>query len=186
MKSQMIRCLARASPVEPGELPRSCARVEVIVSRTVLQPGSSLPGPTYRVSASSMMLDKEVAGALEAPGRGSTVVPTVVWFARSTFEAPLFLEGNENFDRPNHKNTIPLVALSNGNNGSRPVLSREALLHKPCIGYENVAGTRGYLTSLGANKAVGFGNRLSDWRFLLANPNFRRFFSSGNPNKKSK
>ncbi|XP_065029299.1 ATP-dependent zinc metalloprotease FTSH 8, mitochondrial-like isoform X2 [Musa acuminata AAA Group] len=79
----------------------------------------------------------------------------------------------------------PSVALSNGNNGARPVLSGEALLHKPCIGYENVAGTRGYLTSLGANKAVGVGNRLLDWRFLLANPNFRRFFSSGNPNKKN-
>ncbi|URD78298.1 Cell division protease ftsH [Musa troglodytarum] len=77
------------------------------------------------------------------------------------------------------------VALSNGNNGARPVLSGEALLQKPCIGYENVARTRGYLTSLGANKAVGVGNRLLDWWFLLANPNFRRFFSSGNPNKKN-
>ncbi|URD82759.1 Cell division protease ftsH [Musa troglodytarum] len=76
------------------------------------------------------------------------------------------------------------VALSNGNNGARPVLSGEAL-QKPCIGYENVARTRGYLTSLGANKAVGVGNRLLDWWFLLANPNFRRFFSSGNPNKKN-
>jgi AFG3 family protein len=40
---------------------------------------------------------------------------------------------------------------------------------------------RGYLTaSLGSAAAA----RTSDWRYLLANPQFRRFFSSGS--KKSK
>ncbi|KAJ6832687.1 ATP-dependent zinc metalloprotease FTSH 8, mitochondrial-like [Iris pallida] len=42
----------------------------------------------------------------------------------------------------------------------------------------NLGFLRGYLTSVGAGKSP-------DWRFLLANPSFRRFFSSESPNKKN-
>ncbi|URE23581.1 Cell division protease ftsH [Musa troglodytarum] len=75
-----------------------------------------------------------------------------------------------------------------GGYGARPVISSEVLLQKPCIGRDTTAGIgllRGYLTSVGANKAIGVGSHLSHWRFLLANPNFRRFFSSGSPKKKN-
>ncbi|CAD5166580.1 unnamed protein product [Musa acuminata subsp. malaccensis] len=81
----------------------------------------------------------------------------------------------------------PKGALSGGY-GARPVISSEVLLQKPCIGRDITAGVgllRGYFTSVGANKAIGVGSHLSHWRFLLANPNFRRFFSSGSPKKKN-
>lgn len=42
------------------------------------------------------------------------------------------------------------------------------------------------MTSVGANKVVGAGNQLGEWRFLLANPSFKRLFCSDSPNKKSK
>lgn len=40
---------------------------------------------------------------------------------------------------------------------------------------------RGYIASIGAHKA-----HASDFRYILANPNFRRLFSSEAPKKKSK
>ncbi|XP_072954269.1 ATP-dependent zinc metalloprotease FTSH 8, mitochondrial-like isoform X1 [Typha angustifolia] len=43
---------------------------------------------------------------------------------------------------------------------------------------------RSYLTSIGANTAVSARNH-DKWRFLLANPSFRRFFSSESPNRKN-
>ena len=45
---------------------------------------------------------------------------------------------------------------------------------------------KGYLTSVGANKGVGARSPIENWRLLLANPGFRRLFSSESPNGKSK
>lgn len=66
--------------------------------------------------------------------------------------------------------------------------SREALLQDPICHGDNggLRSLRGYLTSVGAHRTLGERNHLADWRFFLANPSFRRFFSSESPNKKSK
>ncbi|XP_008784613.2 ATP-dependent zinc metalloprotease FTSH 8, mitochondrial-like [Phoenix dactylifera] len=65
--------------------------------------------------------------------------------------------------------------------------SKEALLQSPGFRGDNggLGFMRSYLTSVGANKAIGAKNYHSDWRFLLASPSFRRFFSSESPNKKN-
>ncbi|WOL04776.1 ATP-dependent zinc metalloprotease FTSH 8, mitochondrial-like [Canna indica] len=80
----------------------------------------------------------------------------------------------------------PKGVLSGGH-GARIVVSDAALLQRPRLGCDavGVGFFRGYLTSIGANRVVGSGNHISDWRFLLANPSFKRFFSSGSPNKKN-
>ncbi|XP_010931243.1 ATP-dependent zinc metalloprotease FTSH 8, mitochondrial isoform X1 [Elaeis guineensis] len=78
------------------------------------------------------------------------------------------------------------VALLGGF-GARSRVLNETLLQSPCFRGDNggLEFLRGYLTSIGASKAVGAGNRLYDWRFLLANPSFKRFFSSESPRKKN-
>lgn len=98
-----------------------------------------------------------------------------------------FLLRDLSFCACNYWGSVVKGALSGGY-GARPVISSEVLLQKPCIGRDITAGIgllRGYLTSVRADKAIGVGSHLSHWRFLLANPNFRRFFSSGSPKKKS-
>ncbi|KAJ6799112.1 ATP-dependent zinc metalloprotease FTSH 8, mitochondrial-like [Iris pallida] len=60
-----------------------------------------------------------------------------------------------------------------GNLGGHGVRSSE--LHGDIA---NLGFLRGYLASVGAGKG-------RDWRFLLANPSFKRFFSSELPNKKN-
>lgn len=75
-----------------------------------------------------------------------------------------------------------------GGCGTRSGVLNEMLLQSPCFRGDNggLGFLRGYLMSIGASKAVGARNRLYDWRFLLANPSFNRFFCSGSPRKKSK
>lgn len=63
--------------------------------------------------------------------------------------------------------TLPRSPISQGDGGG--------------LGY-----LRGYLTSIGAESNAATRGQFNDWRFLLANPSFRRFFSSESPNKKSK
>nr|CAD1817645.1 unnamed protein product [Ananas comosus var. bracteatus] len=60
-------------------------------------------------------------------------------------------------------------------------------VRSPCSGCDDggLGFIRSYLTSVGANKVVGAGNQLGEWRFLLANPSFRRLFCSDSPNKKN-
>ncbi|OAY74152.1 ATP-dependent zinc metalloprotease FTSH 8, mitochondrial [Ananas comosus] len=57
----------------------------------------------------------------------------------------------------------------------------------PCSGCDDggLGFIRSYLTSVGANKVVGARNQLGEWRFILANPSFRRLFCSDSPNKKN-
>lgn len=61
-------------------------------------------------------------------------------------------------------------------------------MRAPCSGCDDggLGFIRSYLTSVGANKVVGARNQLGEWRFILANPSFRRLFCSDSPNKKSK
>ncbi|XP_074568789.1 ATP-dependent zinc metalloprotease FTSH 8, mitochondrial-like [Curcuma longa] len=76
------------------------------------------------------------------------------------------------------------VALS-GVRSARNVISGDipvSVFECDCAG---LGFARGYLTRVGANKAVGSGNHLLDLRFLFANPSFRRFFSSGSSGKKN-
>ncbi|THU51732.1 hypothetical protein C4D60_Mb06t34150 [Musa balbisiana] len=70
--------------------------------------------------------------------------------------------------------------------GVKSGYSREALLQDPICHGDNggLRSLRGYLTSVGAHRTLGERNHLGDWRFFLANPSFRRFFSSESPNKK--
>ncbi|RWV84788.1 hypothetical protein GW17_00053473 [Ensete ventricosum] len=72
--------------------------------------------------------------------------------------------------------------------GVKSGYSREALLQDPIFHGDNggLRSLRGYLTSVGAHRTLGERNHLGDWRFFLANPSFRRFFSSESPNNKSK
>lgn len=62
--------------------------------------------------------------------------------------------------------TLPRSPISQGDGGG--------------LGY-----LRGYLTSIGAESNAATRGQFNNWRFLLANPSFRRFFSSESPNKKS-
>ncbi|RRT69375.1 hypothetical protein B296_00034141 [Ensete ventricosum] len=72
--------------------------------------------------------------------------------------------------------------------GVKSGYSREALLQDPIFHGDNggLRSLRGYLTSVGTHRTLGERNHLGDWRFFLANPSFRRFFSSESPNNKSK
>ncbi|RWW53480.1 hypothetical protein BHE74_00040023 [Ensete ventricosum] len=72
--------------------------------------------------------------------------------------------------------------------GVKSGYSREALLQDPIFHGDNggLRSLRGSLTSVGAHRTLGERNHLGDWRFFLANPSFRRFFSSESPNNKSK
>ncbi|XP_010920548.1 ATP-dependent zinc metalloprotease FTSH 8, mitochondrial [Elaeis guineensis] len=65
--------------------------------------------------------------------------------------------------------------------------SKEAVLQSPSFrgGSGGLGFLRSYLTSIGANKAIGAKKYQADWRFLLANPSFRRLFSSESPDKKN-
>ncbi|WOL14909.1 ATP-dependent zinc metalloprotease FTSH 8, mitochondrial-like [Canna indica] len=74
-----------------------------------------------------------------------------------------------------------------GGFGARSGCPREVLLQDPILQASNggLKSLRGYLTSAVASRNVGKGNQLCDWRFLLANPSFRRFFSSETPNRKN-
>ncbi|ONK67741.1 uncharacterized protein A4U43_C05F3260 [Asparagus officinalis] len=68
-----------------------------------------------------------------------------------------------------------------GGYGSR---SSETVGHSPRFG--ELGFVKGYLTSIGANKGVGSSKvHLENWRLLLANPGFRRLFSSESPNRKN-
>jgi hypothetical protein len=64
------------------------------------------------------------------------------------------------------------------------------LIENPSISsnssYENVGlgFFRSYLTSLGGKSALVQGSKLSEWRFLLSRPDFRRLFSSESPDPK--
>ncbi|CAL9194127.1 ATP-dependent zinc metalloprotease FTSH 8, mitochondrial-like [Musa acuminata AAA Group] len=71
--------------------------------------------------------------------------------------------------------------------GVKSGYSREALLQDPICHGDNggLRSLRGYLTSVGAHRTLGERNHPVDWRFFLANPSFRRFFSSESPNKKN-
>ncbi|KAJ8484705.1 hypothetical protein OPV22_017190 [Ensete ventricosum] len=71
--------------------------------------------------------------------------------------------------------------------GVKSGYSREALLQDPIFHGDNggLRSLRGYLTSVGAHRTLGERNHLGDWRFFLANPSFRRFFSSESPNNKN-
>ncbi|XP_073104610.1 ATP-dependent zinc metalloprotease FTSH 8, mitochondrial-like [Elaeis guineensis] len=77
-------------------------------------------------------------------------------------------------------------AISCGH-GVRSGCSKESLLQSPVFRGDSggLGFLRSYLTSIGANKALGANNYQRDWRFLLANPSLRRFFSTESPNKKN-
>ncbi|KAG6526668.1 hypothetical protein ZIOFF_016669 [Zingiber officinale] len=64
--------------------------------------------------------------------------------------------------------------------------SREALLQKPILHGDNggLKSLRGYVTSAIVGRNIGKGDRLGDFRFLLAGSTFRRFFSSESPEGK--
>lgn len=71
---------------------------------------------------------------------------------------------------------------------ARSGFSEASLLQSPVFHGDNGGSgfLRSYLTSIEANQALGPNNYQRDWRFLLANSTFRRFFSTESPNKKSR
>ncbi|KAG1371718.1 putative ATP-dependent zinc metalloprotease FTSH 8, mitochondrial [Cocos nucifera] len=87
-------------------------------------------------------------------------------------------------------NVIPCTKATGaflGGHGARSGCSKESLLQSPVFRDDSggLGFLRSYLTSIGANKALGANNYQRDWRFLLANRSFRRFFSTESPNKKN-
>lgn len=85
--------------------------------------------------------------------------------SRGEFEAGVTLRGYGFGSGISHR-TLPPSPISQGDRGG--------------LGY-----LRGYLTSIGAESNAVTKGQFNDWRFLLANPSFRRFFSSEPPNKKN-
>ncbi|XP_074574420.1 ATP-dependent zinc metalloprotease FTSH 8, mitochondrial-like isoform X2 [Curcuma longa] len=73
-----------------------------------------------------------------------------------------------------------------GVSGARFGCPREALLQNPILHGDNggLKSLRGFATSAIASRNFGKGDRLGDYRFLLAGSTFRRFFSSDSPDGK--
>ncbi|KAJ0979523.1 hypothetical protein J5N97_014997 [Dioscorea zingiberensis] len=85
--------------------------------------------------------------------------------SRSEFEAGVALRGYGFGSGISHR-TLPRSPCSQGDSGG-------------------LGRVRRYITSIGAETNVVKRGQFDHWRFLLANPSFRRFLSSETPNKKN-